>query len=96
MGGHHEDVLDPALFEGCALQTQLNYEMLKACRHDLGWELQQQAAAATPSYHDHVPWIEMNHEHFHEDSQDFVQEICKAYVANGGSHPVCHQHTRQS
>jgi hypothetical protein len=44
----------------------------------------------TPSDHQYVPWIVIDGDHLDAEEQDkFKIEICKAFVAKGGSHPAC-------
>ena len=81
--------VDP--FEKCALGSNLEFSSIKHC-HDcpnLSWKVLREAAEATPDYHDHVPWVEINGIYMDEESSDFATEVCRAYEASGGSNPVC-------
>jgi interferon gamma-inducible protein 30 len=80
------------VFETCAMQANLDFSPIQDC-HDspvLAWKVLQEAADATPDYHDHVPWVEIDGNYMDEENYDFMEEVCKAYEAKGGSHPACH------
>ena len=50
------------VFETCAMQANLDFSPIQDC-HDspvLAWKVLQEAADATPDYHDHVPWVEID------------------------------------
>lgn len=87
--GHHDDPFDPTLFEQCA--TTVWWSGIEACHDTPGAvrKLIQAAAEATPKAHKYVPWIEIDGTHLDEENLDFKTEICKVFVANGGSHPGC-------
>ena len=87
--GHHDDPFDPKLFEQCA--STVWWSGIEAC-HDTPSavrQLIQAAADATPKAHKYVSWIEIEGTHLDEENLDFKTEICKVFVANGGSHPAC-------
>lgn len=87
--GHHDDPLDPSLFETCA--GSLWWSGIKACHDTPGAvrQLIQTALDNTPKDHTYVPWIEIEGTHLDEETHDFKTEICKAFVAKGGCHPAC-------
>lgn len=89
--GRRDTKFTSEVFYRCADTADLYFPRIQGC-HDnpkIAWRFTLQAAKATPDYHDHVPWIEIDGNHFDEERQDFVQELCKAFKANGGSHPAC-------
>lgn len=89
--GHHDDPLDPQLFQQCAENNSLWWSRIQAC-HDIPQaigNLVEKAAAETPDDHKYVPWIEIDGDHMDEQTLDFKTEVCKAFVANGGLHPAC-------
>lgn len=90
--GHADKPLDQKLFQDCATNSAgLWWSRILAC-HDIpkvATKMVQNAAAATPSDHTYVPWIEIEGDHMDEEKQDFKEEICKAFVAKGGSDPKC-------
>jgi interferon gamma-inducible protein 30 len=79
------------IFETCAKQANLDFDPIQQCHDDpaLASKVLQQAADATPDDHDHVPWVEIDGNYMNEDIYDFRDEICKAYLAKGGSRPAC-------
>jgi interferon gamma-inducible protein 30 len=89
MGGQHEEPLDKHIFQNCT--GNLWWSGIHACRAIPGAvrKLIQAADAATPDNHKGVPWIEIDGNHMDEGQLDFKTEICKAFVAKGGSHPAC-------
>jgi hypothetical protein len=81
------------IFEKCAKQANLDFSPIQHC-HDnpaLAGKVLQEAANATPSYHTYVPWVEIDDNHLDLESEDFMEEVCKAYEAKGGSHPACNK-----
>jgi interferon gamma-inducible protein 30 len=89
--GHHDDPLDPHLFQDCADDTSLWWSRIQACRDipQAVGELVKVAASETPADHKYVPWIEIEGDHMDEETLDFKTEVCKAFIASGGSHPGC-------
>lgn len=78
--GHRDDPFDTSIFEDCAEQAGLWFSRLQACHDsDEAWEVQQDAAQATPSSHKYVPWVEVNGRHIDEDNDDLKTLICDAY-----------------
>ncbi|KAL7572214.1 hypothetical protein ACA910_011745 [Epithemia clementina (nom. ined.)] len=79
--GYRADLFPPSLIASCARHAALPFaSWLKPC-HDnpaTSWKLQRDAAHQTPSYHDHVPWIELNGRHVSEQ-ENLLQAICEAY-----------------
>lgn len=88
--GHADQVYDSAIFASCARKSALDWDTVSSCRHDAkqSWELQKQAAKATPDYHTYVPWVEINGQHIQEED-DFLTTVCAIYKEQGGSHPSC-------
>lgn len=90
--GHNEVPFDQSVgLEPCAHQHQLEFAKLKDCHDDtdLSWKLQQQAAKATPTRHDHVPWTEINGNYMDEESTFLLKEVCKIYKEAGGHAAGC-------
>lgn len=77
--------------EPCAREHHLDFEKVKQCHNDadLVWQLQQDAAKATPTRHDHVPWTEVNGIYMDEESNTLLQEVCKVYHQAGGHTAGC-------
>ncbi|GMH85285.1 hypothetical protein TL16_g10181 [Triparma laevis f. inornata] len=72
-------------FETCATQQGLDWDGISACHDDpdKSWELQQAAAAATPSDHTYVPWVVIDGEQYDLDTEtDFFGYICDAYTGD--------------
>jgi interferon, gamma-inducible protein 30 len=90
--GHREDPFDQWTgLEPCAHSNHLNFENIKKCHDDasLSWKLQTEAAKATPTRHNHVPWVEINGQYMNEESHHLLQEVCKAYQQAGGHTAGC-------
>jgi hypothetical protein len=88
--GHRDDPFDESVFHDCADLALIDFPALKKC-HDnpfLSYLLQVKYAKLTPD-HDGVPWIIINGKKFDEEKQDFFEEVCKEYMAAGGSNPAC-------
>lgn len=90
--GYSDELFDRSIFAECARHSALDWNAISEC-HDNDLQssaLQQIAFALTPSYHEYVPWIEVNGEHVEiEDDDSFLKAVCSAYAENGGSHPAC-------
>jgi interferon gamma-inducible protein 30 len=86
--GHHDDPFAPNLFANCARLTALDWNALVSCHADERhvWELQLAAALDTPSYHNYVPWVEIDGQHIDEDNVDLLSAICDAYNRTGGDY----------
>jgi interferon gamma-inducible protein 30 len=82
-----------AVFKTCAKQANLDFYPIQHCHDDpaLAAKVLQEAANATPADHTYVPWVEIDDNHLDMESQDFMEQVCKAYVAKGGSHPACNK-----
>ena len=78
--GHADEPFPPASFAECARQAALPWSMIQACHENPleAWDLQVQASYQTPSYHDHVPWIEINGQYVSETTS-LLQAICDAF-----------------
>ena len=90
--GHRDDPFEQWMgLEPCAHTHHLDFGLLKQCHDntDLTWRLQQEAAKATPTRHDHVPWVEINGIHMDEDSTTLLREVCKVYEQAGGHTAGC-------
>lgn len=90
--GYHETVFETQLFEACAVESGLPFHRIKAC-HDIpqvAWSLISKAAKATPSYHQYVPWVELDGTPVDvDDGELLITKICTAYKVAGGLDPVC-------
>eukprot|EP00545_Synedropsis_sp_CCMP1620_P005842 CAMPEP_0119013244 /NCGR_PEP_ID=MMETSP1176-20130426/8235_1 /TAXON_ID=265551 /ORGANISM="Synedropsis recta cf, Strain CCMP1620" /LENGTH=236 /DNA_ID=CAMNT_0006966323 /DNA_START=28 /DNA_END=738 /DNA_ORIENTATION=+ len=89
--GSSDEPLDPQLFQDCADSSNLWWSRIQVC-HDTPEtvdRLVKQAAAATPDDHQYVPWVEIEGDHMDIEHLDFKTEVCKAFLAKGGSHPAC-------
>ena len=89
--GKRESKFPVNVFEMCARNVSLDFAPIQECHDDvdMAWKILKQAADATSDYHDHVPWIEIDGIYMNEETREFMEEICKAYQAKGGSHPAC-------
>jgi hypothetical protein len=69
----------------------LDFFKLKECHDDpaMAWSMQAKFSKLTPSNHEFVPWVLIDHQFIDVDQQYFFQEVCRAYMAKGGSHPAC-------
>jgi interferon gamma-inducible protein 30 len=88
--GTHNEPYDDEFFHDCADLAFMDFDDLKGC-HDnplLKWQLQQQFAKRTPE-HDHVPWVLINGKYMDEEKYDLMEEVCKEYQSQGGTHPAC-------
>ena len=88
--GRKDEKFDPAIFSEC---SSTDFDLIQAC-HDnpvISWVLQVEASKLTPSYHNAVPWVEIDGEHIDEENINLAEEICNAYLAKGGSSPHCTQ-----
>eukprot|EP00545_Synedropsis_sp_CCMP1620_P007928 CAMPEP_0119015266 /NCGR_PEP_ID=MMETSP1176-20130426/10718_1 /TAXON_ID=265551 /ORGANISM="Synedropsis recta cf, Strain CCMP1620" /LENGTH=214 /DNA_ID=CAMNT_0006968545 /DNA_START=61 /DNA_END=705 /DNA_ORIENTATION=+ len=89
--GRSNEPLDQQLFQQCAESNNLWWSRIQAC-HDIPQaigNLVKKAASETPADHTSVPWIEIEGDHMDEEKLDFKTEVCKAFVAGGGSHRAC-------
>lgn len=89
--GHADEPFDRSIFESCAKINLLDFQKLADCHDDpqVANKLVDAAAANTPEDHEYVPWIVVGGQHLNADEQDFKTEVCKQFVANGGSHEGC-------
>ena len=96
MGRHNEPFPDDFFYD-CADLAFLDFPSLKECHDDPlhRWNLQQQFAKKTPD-HDHVPWVVINGRYMDEEKYDLLEEVCKEYTAQGGTHPACASHSLKS
>jgi len=95
--GHRDTPFEPWMgLEPCAHDHHLDFNAIKDCHNDkdLVWKLQQQAAAATPTRHDHVPWTELNGQYMDEESKTLLEEVCKIYREAGGHTAGCSSSSR--
>lgn len=67
--------------ETCATKSGLDYDLLSACFNDedKAWELEQQAAALTPAYHEYTPWVEVPTGTVLDHQSLFTYTVCEAY-----------------
>merc|ERR1712046_253177 len=66
--------------EKCATENNIDYSRLQACFNgDLSAQLQEQAAADSPSDHQYTPWILVNGKLSKSDGDKIFKEVCKAY-----------------
>lgn len=74
-------------FEECATSAGLDFDQIKACHddEDLAWSLQVEFAGLTPDFHQYTPWVVLDGEVY--EGEDFLGDLCKAYVKNGGKAP---------
>ena len=74
-------------FEECATSAGLDFDQIKACHddEDLAWSLQVEFAGLTPDDHQYTPWVVLDGEVY--EGEDFLADLCKAYVKNGGKGP---------
>lgn len=89
--GSSDDPLDTELFEDCADSSNVWWSRIQVC-HDTpetADRLVKQAAANTPDDHQYVPWVEIEGTNMDIETLDFKTEVCKAFIANGGSNPAC-------
>lgn len=91
--------------EKCATASNMDYKTLSTCYHGPeSKQLQNEAFADTPSNHQYVPWITLNGKvctdpkNPESGCDDFVQAVCSAYIAAGGTSPapICKQKTLRS
>jgi len=80
----NEDLVtgDEQIFEDCAVQSSLDWPLIRDCHDDekLSWDLQVDAAIKTPDYHTYVPWTEVNGEVINWfDGEELGRAICGAY-----------------
>jgi interferon gamma-inducible protein 30 len=91
--GYHEKHFETKVFEQCANTTGLSFHRMKATCHDIphvAWNCISQAAKATPSYKQYVPWVELDGTHIDvDDGELLITKICAAYKQAGGVDPVC-------
>jgi interferon gamma-inducible protein 30 len=89
--GRRSEPFPKAVFASCARHAALDAHALQQCRDDpaRAWELQQQAAALSPSQLNHVPWVELNGTYVDEEQADLLTSVCQLYMESGGSHPAC-------
>jgi hypothetical protein len=69
----------------------MDFAKLKECHDDpaTAWSMQAKYSKLTPPDHKFVPWVLVDHQFIDVDQQDFFQQVCRAYMAKGGSHPAC-------
>lgn len=90
--GHRDAPFDQWMgLEPCAHEHHLDFGLLQQCHNDadLTWQLQQAAAKATPTRHDHVPWVEINGMPMDEGSTTLLKEVCRVYRQAGGHDAGC-------
>jgi len=65
----------------CASDANLDYSVLSTCYNsDESKELQEKAAAMTPSDHQYVPWVLINGVKSPSDGDNILEEVCSAYT----------------
>ena len=96
--GSHEEKFDVEIFEKCARQAGLDFPSIQFCHDDptTAWQVLHKAAKDTPSDHKYVPWVVIDGKHLDVEHEDLLEEVCKAYVAKGGSYPACKSATLES
>jgi interferon gamma-inducible protein 30 len=88
--GYREDLFDVSIFQNCAHVAGMDFKKLQEC-HDnpmMAWQLQQKYAHLTPD-HKYVPWVLIDGNFFDPEKEHFVEEVCKAYAAKGGTDSAC-------
>lgn len=100
--GHQDEPFEEEVFEKCSLSKRpvattqsdaatMDFAKLKSCHDDpeKAWNLQAKYAKMTPTNHQFVPWVLVDHQYVDVDKEDFLQKVCQAYTSRGGSHPGC-------
>lgn len=89
MENHGQMMLD--FVQECATYANISYSVLSECFNDddKAWELEQEFAALTPSYHEYTPWVEVPTGTVLETQVLFTYTVCAAY--DGPLPPGCPQ-----
>lgn len=89
--------------KSCATKANMDYSVLSTCYNGPeSKKLMAAAAKATPANHQYVPWITLNNKVCTDPKSpesgcdDFLQAVCAAYTAAGGTSPaaVCSKRLR--
>ena len=87
--GHADIPYDVSYFATCARVSALDFRALQACHVQDAWAMQVQAAAKTPSDHDHVPWVVIDGTYVPEDQSSLSHLVCEALEKKGGTNALC-------